>query len=223
MPKLIRNLFALAVALLAFAPQTMRAETTVAFATAPARVIVKFKANSTLSKQSSTLTAQPSRANVLGKRFGVAMTDGPPLSDDTQVVMSRGMSSTELAQRLARDPDVEYAVPDQRRKPLAAPNDPLYGDGVAGNGPAVGQWYLRAPDAIVKSSIDVEPAWSVTTGDPSVVVAVLDTGVRFDHPDLLTVGAGGNLLVRLRHDQRHRRRQRRRWPRCRTRRIPATG
>ena len=87
LPKFIRNLFALAVALLAFAPQTMQAETTVAFATAPARVIVKFKANSTLSKQVSTTTAQPSRADVLGKRFGLAMTDGPPLSDDTHVVL----------------------------------------------------------------------------------------------------------------------------------------
>jgi serine protease len=194
LPKLIRNLFALAVAMLAFAPQAMQAETpTVASATAPARVIVKFKANSTLSKQSSP-TAQPSRAIVLGRRFGVAMTDGPALSDDTQVVMSKGMSSTELAQRLARDPDVEYAVPDQRRKPLAPPNDPLYGDGVAGNGPAVGQWYLRAPDAVVKSSLDIETAWSVTTGDANVVVAVLDTGVRFDHPDLLAAGAGGSLL-----------------------------
>ena len=29
---------------------------------------------------------------------------------------------------------------------------------------------------------------------PAVVVALLDTGVRFDHPDLLAVSAGGNLL-----------------------------
>lgn len=187
---LVRNLTALCIALLVFAPQTVHADTpVVALATNSARVIVKFKASSTLSKQSSPLA--PSRANVLSKRLGVAMTDGPALADDTQVVTTRGMSSTELAQRLARDPDVEYAVPDQRRKRLAAPNDPLYGDGVPGNGPAAGQWYLRAPDAVVKASLDVETAWSVTTGDASVVVAVLDTGVRFDHPDL----AGSNLLA----------------------------
>ena len=193
--KLIRCFTAISVALLASAPPMLMAQTPiVASATSSARVIVKFKADSLLTKQSSPIVPPLSRADILGKRLGVAMADGPALSDDTQVVISKGISSTELAQRLARDPDVEYAVPDQRRKRLVAPNDPLYGDGVAGNGPAVGQWYLRAPDSVVKSSLDVETAWNVTTGDASVVVAVLDTGVRFDHPDLMPVSAGGNLL-----------------------------
>jgi serine protease len=111
-----------------------------------------------------------------------------------QVVFATGITSAELAQRLAREADVDYAVPDERRRAYAAPNDPLYAAGVAGNGPAVGQWYLRAPAGAVKSSLDIETAWRVTTGRPAVVVAVLDTGVRFDHPDLLAVGAGGNLL-----------------------------
>jgi serine protease len=188
--RLLRALTTLCVALLASVSQISRAETPiVASSTSSARVIVKFREDSTLSKQSSPLG--PSRANVLSKRLGVPLNEGPALADGTQVVTAKGMTSNELAQRLARDPDVEYAVPDQRRKRLAAPNDPLYGNGVPGNGPAVGQWYLRAPDAVVKASLDVETAWSVTTGNASVVVAVLDTGVRFDHPDL----AGSNLLA----------------------------
>lgn len=187
--KLLRNLAVVAATLLAFASANLHAQTP----SAPARVIVKFKPVPVLSKAGPTAPAI-SRASVLGKRLGVAMIDGPALSEDTQVVMSRGMTSIELAQRLARDPEVEYAVPDQRRKALAGANDPLYRDSVPGNGPAVGQWYLRAPDNVVKASLDIEPAWSVTTGDAGIVVAVLDTGVRFDHPDLMPIGAGGNLL-----------------------------
>jgi serine protease len=65
--------------------------------------------------------------------------------------------------------------------------------GTAG-GPVAGQWYLRHPTGEVQSAIDVETAWNYTTGNSGMVVAVIDTGVRFDHPDLLRVAAGGNLL-----------------------------
>jgi serine protease len=77
---------------------------------------------------------------------------------------------------------------------VGAPRDPLYAEGVAGLGPAAGQWYLRAPTDEVRSSLNIEPAWAITAGRPDIVVAVVDTGVRYEHPDLLAVSAGGNLL-----------------------------
>ena len=161
-----------------------------------ARVIVKLKADSPLLREQalSATAHEIGRAQALGQRLGLAMSAGSTVSERSQVVFASGITSAELAQRLALEGDVEYAVPDRRRHHFVAPNDPLYADGVAGNGPAVGQWYLRAPTGAVQSSINVEAAWSITTGSPNVVVAVLDTGVRFDHPDLLAVAAGGNLL-----------------------------
>ena len=192
------NLVLLCAALLASIPIQIRAQTIGTVLTDdPARVIVKLKADSSLLREQvlSASAYEIGRAHALGQRLGLAMSAGSMVSDRTQVVFASGITSAELAQRLALESDVEYAVPDQRRHHFVAPNDPLYADGVGGNGPAVGQWYLRAPTGAVQSSINVEPAWGLTTGSPSVVVAVLDTGVRFEHPDLLAVAAGGNLLA----------------------------
>ena len=157
---------------------------------APARVIVKFKSNaSVLAVKARGGTI----AKALTQRIGVPMRDGAGISDRMHVVIAGGLSSAELAERLARQSDVEYAVPDELRFPFTAPSDPLYAAG-GDTGPAVGQWYLRTPGGEVASSIDVETAWNVTTGSANVVVAVLDTGVRYDHPDLLAVASGGKLL-----------------------------
>jgi len=197
MRKVLVSLAALSAALLAALPLQLQAQNLGApLASGTARVIVKLRADSPLLPKAALSGApqKPIHAKALGQRLGIAMNDGAAISERTQVVTANGITSTELAQRLAHEPDVEYAVPDERRRPLTAPNDPLYAAGVPGNGPAVGQWYLRAPSGDVTSSIDIESAWNVTLGNPIVVVADLDTGVRFDHPDLLAVAVGGKLL-----------------------------
>jgi serine protease len=129
----------------------------------------------------------------MGRRAGLTLRAGASVSERTHVVFGSGLSSAQLAQRLAADADVEYAVPDERRHVMLAPNDPYY-PAVPNTDPAVGQWYLRAPTSTLKSAIDAEPAWAITTGSSAVVVAVLDTGVLFNHPDLKRVVNGGNLL-----------------------------
>ncbi|MFZ2649563.1 MAG: S8 family serine peptidase, partial [Burkholderiaceae bacterium] len=160
-----------------------------------ARVIVKYKADAVLLRKRALSVGDQHavQAQALGQRNGIVLRTGAALHDRAQVVFAGGMSSQQLATRLAQDSEVEYAVPDARKRATLAPNDPLY-TSVGGNGPASGQWYLRANGSDVKSSIDVEPAWDITTGNVAVVVAVLDTGVRFEHPDLKTVANGGNLL-----------------------------
>ncbi len=162
-----------------------------------ARVIVKFRPGSTLARKHALTPAASlgevgrnvtARADALGARLGLALHSGRALSEHAQVVHARGISSAALAAFLGAQADVEYAVVDQRRTHLALPNDPLYlqGPAISGSsgGPDVGQWYLRAPTAALASSINLPGAWDRTLGSASIVVAVVDTGIRPEHPDL---------------------------------------
>lgn len=167
-----------------------------------ARVIVKFKADSGLLRKQAASAGErhAAQAQALAARVGFAMAAGRGVGENTQVVFASGMSSAALAERLAKEKDIEYAVPDRRKTRAAVPNDPLYA--TAGNpntatqsgGPVAGQWYLRAPTTTLRSAVNAEAAWDVTLGSSSVVVAVLDTGVRFDHVDLKRAVNGGKLL-----------------------------
>jgi len=74
-----------------------------------------------------------------------------------------------LAEELSKLPDVQYAEPwfIQTYSDIAfTPNDSLYAQ----------QWGLK--------KINAPAAWDITRGDSTIVIAVVDSGVELDHPDL---------------------------------------
>ena len=148
-----------------------------------ARVIVKYRSASAMVRAAGT-GGRAQHAGRMGSRLALPLVDGRPLGPHTQALRGFGLSSRQLAARLAAQPDVEWAVVDERRYITAVPNDPYYGAGQTSITPTVGQWYLRKPDSTLVSAINAESAWDLSTGSAAITVAVLDTGVLFDHPDL---------------------------------------
>lgn len=152
-----------------------------------ARVIVKLRAHSDLlNGRAAALgtvpaTGEPARMRRLGERIGVVMQDGRRISERMQVAQASGITSEALARKLSAQADVEWAAVDRRvRRTSLPPSDPLYYSG----GGVANQWYLRAPTGTLVSATNAVGAWALTRGASNVVVAVIDTGVRFDHPDL---------------------------------------
>jgi len=163
-----------------------------------ARVIVGYRDGAALANVHPWRKGAPAKdvraasqrsADALARRAGFALTTGRVIGHRAQVVMARGVDSASLARRLAADPDVAWAVVDQRRRALTVPSDPLFSAGPAVNletltgGAVVGQWYLREPTDLFRSATNAQAAWAKATGN-GVVVAVLDTGVLADHVDL---------------------------------------
>jgi subtilisin family serine protease len=88
----------------------------------------------------------------------------------------------EAVQIYGNDPNVEFAEPNYIVKTSAVPNDPGYGL----------QWGLNntgQTGGTTGADIHAQAAWDVTKGS-DIIIAVVDTGVAFEHPDL-----AGNIWV----------------------------
>jgi serine protease len=175
------------------------------------RLVVGFRAtaaNATVKSiklrartQSVKITqAQTSDADAVGlaQRTGLAMAMSRQITPSMHVLFLQqtlyGADVHAALKALRADPAVQFADVDQRRYAHAMPDDPLFVP-TAG---ASGQWYMLTPNAVLPTSdasaTDAISAWAITTGSSGTVIADVDTGVRFDHPDLLRAGFGGRLL-----------------------------
>ncbi len=101
------------------------------------------------------------------------------------VEVETGQSAHAALTALNADPAVEVAERNSYSAPNSIPDDPLFGE----------QWALQNlgsgidgfSGAVAGDDINATSAWNRTVGIPSVVVADIDSGYRFEHPDLANV------------------------------------
>ena len=88
------------------------------------------------------------------------------------IKLGRNVSVADAIELYQQDPDVLYAEPNYllhltaTAKLTATPNDPSFGS----------LWGM--------TKISAPSAWNITTGSSQAVVAVIDTGIDYTHPDL---------------------------------------
>ena len=126
-------------------------------AAAPDRILVRF------SSQASEAARDQARGLIAGQRLrSYALVPGLELIR----IPARAGGVEAALQALGRNPAVQYAEPDYVVQACVTPDDP-YWDSLWGMA------NINAPDA-----------WTVYTGDPNFVVAIIDTGMDYSHPDL---------------------------------------
>lgn len=116
-------------------------------------------------------TRYPKRAGRLHSNFA------PPDLSRTYVIKIDG-SYTAFAKTLVMlksDPDVEYAEEDKTISVSLVPNDPYFS--------SYGSWGQAYYDLWGLHTINALSTWDTSTGK-GVVVAVVDTGIDYNHPDI---------------------------------------
>lgn len=136
-------------------------------------LIVKYRQSAAVTVASAK---SASRVQSLAARAGVKLRPADAVSDQSfHYQFDKLMNLAEAraaAARLQQDPAVEYAEPNvyMRAMQAAAPNDPKWSQ----------QWHYGTGPG----GANLLAAWARTRGSSSVVVAVVDSGIRPNHPDL---------------------------------------
>lgn len=158
----------------------------------PGQVIVKTKGS---IMKSTTGFAQRYGATILEKFEFPKEIYKSMGGDMLQLKLPEGMTTAQAMAAMAEDPSVEYVVPNN----IYTLDDPEAGEAPAGDAsPKAGNkpndldsklWGLNnegqnggTPDC----DIDAPEAWQKTTGiSNGPIIAVIDTGVDYNHPDLV--------------------------------------
>ncbi len=142
------------------------------------KVVVKFKetAEKTFYKNVEVPTASVKKLESVGmtnikqsvKPAKVEAVNYKDLINTYVIEYSSPYDPKVLSEKLSKLNEIEWAEPWYVYEISFEPDDPKYTDGT--------QWYLN--------KIAASQAWDLGTGNEEIVIAINDTGVDWDHPDL---------------------------------------
>lgn len=95
-----------------------------------------------------------------------------------KVKLPRGAHRDHMIKKLSQHPAIEIAEPNYLVQTLSQPNDPRFNElwGMHNTGQSGG---------VIGADISALDAWQVTTGSRDIIIGVIDTGMDYNHPDLI--------------------------------------
>ena len=136
----------------------------------PGEVLVKFKKGTTHANITALHSNMGAREIRRIERIGVR-----------RIKLPSDISVKEAVAQYKMDPNVKYAEPNYIIHFAAMPNDSAFGElwGLHNTGQQV-----NGVTGTQDADIDAPEAWDITTGSDNVIIAVLDSGVAYLHPEI---------------------------------------
>ncbi len=148
----------------------------------PTRILAKYKTGvTTQSRASGLATANMTLRKQLPIVNGLVVLEANGLPAQAAAPAVRANALNARIQALRNSGQFDYVEPDYIVSANLQPTDSRFQDGTL--------WGLRnlgGSGGVIGADINAEAAWNISTGSTNVIVAVIDTGVRYTHQDLST-------------------------------------